>query len=93
VHVNPAGVKSLISPSFQASLGSPPLNFPQRGPISVAIEVPAVEGMAPQALSPSHQQSVAGRRQRSVADIQLAAAGMERQRASHGMDGTIEVTE
>ena len=49
--------------------------------------------MAPQALSLSHQQSVAGRRQRSVADIQLAAAGMERQGASHGMDGTIEVTE
>ena len=49
--------------------------------------------MAPQAFSPSYQQSVAGRRQRSVADIQLAAAGMERQGASHGMDGTVQVSQ
>lgn len=49
--------------------------------------------MAPQSLSPTHQQSVAGCRQRAVADIQLAAAGMERQGAGHGMDGSVEVTE
>ena len=52
-----------------------------------------MEGMAAQAISFSHQQSVAGRRQRAVADIQLAAAGMERQGAGHGMDGTVEITE
>ena len=49
--------------------------------------------MASQSLSLSHQQSVADRRQRAVADIQLAATGMERQGAGHGMDGTVKVTE
>ena len=49
--------------------------------------------MASQSLSLSHQQSVADCRQRAVADIQLAAGGMERQGAGHGMDGTVEVTE
>ena len=49
--------------------------------------------MTLEALSPSNQQSVVGWRQRAVTDIKLAAAGMERQGAGHGMDGTVEVTE